>query len=66
MDYIEALKEVFGIKADKELLPLQPRDVPDIYADVNDLVAEFGYKPEMDVNPGVGNFVAWFKQYHSL
>ena len=66
MDYIEALEEALGIEADKELLPLQPGDVPDTYADVNDLVAEFGYKPEMDVKRGVANFVAWFKQYHSL
>jgi len=66
MDYIEALEEALGIEADKELLPLQPGDVPDTYADMNDLVEEFGYKPEMDVKRGVANFVAWFKQYHSL
>jgi UDP-glucuronate 4-epimerase len=66
MDYIEALEEALGIKADKELLPLQPGDVPDTYADMNDLVADFGYKPKMDVKHGVANFVAWYKQYHSL
>jgi len=38
MDYIEALEEALGVEADKELLPLQPRDVPDTYADVSDLV----------------------------
>ena len=66
MDYIEALEEALGIKADKELLPLQPGDVPDTFADMNDLVAEFGYKPKMEVKHGVANFVAWYKQYHSL
>jgi UDP-glucuronate 4-epimerase len=66
MDYIEALEEALGIVADKELLPLQPGDVPDTYADINDLVAEFNYKPEMNVKHGVANFVEWFKQYHSL
>ena len=66
MDYIEALEEALGIVADKELLPLQPGDVPDTYADINDLVAEFDYKPEMNVKRGVSNFVEWFKQYHSL
>jgi len=40
--------------------------VSDTYADMNDLVAEFGYKPEMNVKHGVANFVAWYKQYHSL
>ena len=45
MDYIEAIEEALGIKAEKELLPLQPGDVPDTFADVDDLVKEFGYKP---------------------
>jgi UDP-glucuronate 4-epimerase len=66
MHYIEALEEALGIKADKEMLPLQPGDVPETYADMNDLVSEFGYKPEMDVRHGVANFVKWYKHYYSL
>jgi len=54
------------IKAEKELLPLQPGDVPDTYADVDDLVKEFDYKPSMSVKQGVKNFVDWFKEYHNL
>ena len=54
------------IKADKEMLPLQPGDVPETYADMNDLVSEFGYKPEMDIRHGVANFVKWYKHYCSL
>jgi UDP-glucuronate 4-epimerase len=66
MDYIEALENSLGKKAEKELLPLQPGDVPDTYADVDDLVKEFGYKPSMSVTQGVKNFVDWFKEYYKL
>ena len=65
-DYIEAIEEALDIKAEKELLPLQPGDVPDTYADVDDLVKEFDYKPSMSVKQGVKNFVDWFKEYHNL
>jgi len=65
MDYIEAIERALGIDAKKELLPMQPGDVPDTYADVDDLVREFGYKPSMSVNEGVKNFVEWFKEYHN-
>ena len=64
MDYIEALEAVIGIKANKELLPLQPGDVPDTYADVDDFVEEFDYKPSMKVEIGVKNFVSWYKNYY--
>ena len=66
MDYIEALENSMGIKAEKELLPLQPGDVQDTYAAVDDLVEEFGYKPLMNVNQGVENFVRWYKEYNSV
>ena len=64
MDYIEALETSLGKVAEKELLPLQPGDVPDTYADVDDLVEEFDYKPSMSVKQGVENFAKWYKQYH--
>jgi UDP-glucuronate 4-epimerase len=66
LDYIGAIEEALGIKAVKELLPLQPGDVPDTYADVDDLVKEFNYKPSMSVNQGVSNFIEWYKKYHKL
>ena len=66
MDYIRALENSLGIKAEKELLPLQAGDVPDTYADIDDLVEEFGYKPLMNVNQGVENFVRWYKEYNSF
>ena len=66
MNYIGALENSLGIKAEKELLPLQLGDVPDTYADVDDLVEEFNYKPLMNIKQGVENFVKWYKEYNSL
>mgnify|MGYP003981729709 FL=1 len=64
MDFIEAIEEALGIKAMKELLPIQPGDVPDTYADVDDLVKEFGYKPSMPVKQGIENFTKWYREYY--
>jgi UDP-glucuronate 4-epimerase len=66
MDYIAALEQALGRKADMEMLPLQPGDVPDTYADVTDLVAQFGYKPATPVEQGVANFVAWYRDYFKV
>ena len=66
LDYIEAIEEALGVKAEKELLPLQLGDVPNTFADVEDLVKEFGYKPTISVKKGVANFVNWYKTYHSM
>lgn len=66
MDYIEALETALGRNAKKELLPLQPGDVPDTYADMKDLVDNFDYKPTTSVQQGVENFVKWFKDYNNL
>ena len=63
MDYIAALEKALGKQADMDMLPLQPGDVPDTYADVTDLVKEFDYKPAMPVAQGVANFVAWYRNH---
>jgi len=66
MDYIEALEASLGKKAEIELLPLQPGDVPDTFANIDDLVDQFGFKPSMSVQKGVENFVAWYKKYNNI
>jgi len=66
MHYIEVLEDCLGMKAEKNLLPLQPGDVPDTYADVQDLVRDVGYKPDMSVEQGVANFVAWYRDYYKV
>lgn len=63
MDYIAALKKALGRKADMDMLPLQPGDVPDTYANVDDLVEQFHYKPATPVEQGVANFVMWYRDY---
>lgn len=63
MDYIAALEQALGRKAEMEMLPLQPGDVPDTYADVADLVEQFDYQPATPVVQGVANFVAWYRDY---
>jgi UDP-glucuronate 4-epimerase len=66
MDYISALENALGRKAEMDLLPLQPGDVPDTYADVDDLIEQFHYKPTTPVNQGVENFVAWYRDYFKV
>lgn len=64
MDFIQALEEAIGKKAEKNFLPMQPGDVPDTYADVSDLMAEFDYKPNTPIKEGVNAFVAWYQAYY--
>jgi len=64
--YIEVLEDCLGRKAQKNLLPLQPGDVPDTYADVSELVEDVGYKPDTSVEAGVANFVTWYRDYFGI
>lgn len=66
MDYITALEKALGKEAQKNLLPMQPGDVPDTYANVDDLVADMDYKPATRVEDGVARFAAWFREYNKL
>lgn len=66
MDYIASLEKALGKKADMEMLPLQPGDVPDTYADVTNLVEQFHYQPSTPVDQGVANFVAWYRNYFNM
>ena len=66
LDYISAIEDALNIKADKEFLSLQPGDVPDTYANVDDLVKDFDYKPSMNIKQGVKNFVEWYKEYNAI
>lgn len=64
MTYIEAIEKHLGMKANINLLPLQPGDVPDTYADVEDLIQDVDYCPSMPLDTGVENFVRWYKDYY--
>src|SRR5437016_1317418 len=61
--YIEAIEHAVGKKAIKELLPLQPGDVPNTFADVSELGRQVGYKPTTPVDEGVARFVEWYRAY---
>lgn len=64
--YIAVLEDCLGKKAEQNLLPLQPGDVPDTYANVEALVEDTGYKPETTVEEGIANFVEWYREYYQV
>ena len=66
MRYIELIEDALGIKAELELLPLQPGDVPDTNAEVDALKTDVGYQPVTPVEVGVKNFVDWYKNYFEV
>jgi UDP-glucuronate 4-epimerase len=63
---VELLEKEFGRTAVKELLPMQPGDVPATYADVDDLMREVGFRPSTTIEDGIARFSAWFRDYHRL
>jgi len=64
--YIEVLEDCLGKKAEMEMRPLQPGDVPDTEADISELVESVAYRPSVDVETGVARFVEWYLDYYSL
>ncbi|MEB4593499.1 NAD-dependent epimerase [Candidatus Thiothrix sp. Deng01] len=66
MDYIGAIEQELGVKAEMNLLPLQPGDVPDTYADVEALVQDVGYRPATPVGEGVRRFIQWYREYYQV
>ena len=66
MKYIELLEQKLGRKAEKNLLPLQPGDVPDTWADVEALVADVDYRPTTPVEEGIERFVEWYAAYYGV
>ncbi|MGJ0490686.1 MULTISPECIES: NAD-dependent epimerase [Methylobacter] len=66
LTYIETLEKALGKTAEKQLLPLQPGDVPDTYADVEALVTDVGYKPDTTIEKGIGKFVDWYLAYNNV
>lgn len=64
MDFIAAIERACGRAAVKEMLPMQPGDVPATYADIDDLIAELDYTPTTCIEDGIDRFVHWFRRYH--
>lgn len=66
MDYIAVLEKCLGREAKKEFLPMQPGDVYETYADVQDLVNDFGFKPSTSIEEGLLKFAQWFLNYYGM
>jgi UDP-glucuronate 4-epimerase len=64
--YIQVLEDCLGRRAEKNFLPMQAGDVPATYADVDDLVRDFDYKPDTTLEHGVAEFVRWYKGYYRV
>ena len=62
-DFIGAIEQALGRTAERELLPMQPGDVAATYANIDDLVADVGYRPQTPVQVGIDNFVAWYMEH---
>ena len=66
MDYVQALEQALGSEANLDLLPMQPGDVLATEADVSRLVADFGYRPKVQVGEGITRFVEWYREYYGV
>ncbi len=66
MYLIETLEKCLGRTAEKNLLPMQPGDVPETYADVDVLMQDVGFKPQTPIEDGVAEFVKWYRWYHKV
>ena len=66
MDYIAVLEKCLGKEAKKEFLPMQPGDVYETYADVSELMKDFGFKPSTTIEEGLSRFAEWFLAYYDF
>jgi len=66
MRYIEVLEDCLGRRAEKNFLPLQPGDVPDTFADVEDLIRDVNYLPRTRVEEGIARFVDWYRDFYAV
>lgn len=66
LEYIHVLEEELGMKANMQLLPMQPGDVPSTMADVSELEAAVGFRPQTTVREGIRSFVRWYREYYKV
>ncbi|PZO49713.1 MAG: capsular biosynthesis protein CpsI [Phormidesmis priestleyi] len=66
MDFITTIEQAMGKKAEKNMLPMQPGDVPATYADVQDLMDDVGFKPSTPLSVGIQKFVEWYMDYYDV
>jgi UDP-glucuronate 4-epimerase len=66
LEVVRLLEDAIGKKAIRELLPMQPGDVPATYADVDDLMRDVDFKPATPIAEGIGRFIDWYRSYHRM
>ena len=66
LDFIETLEKAIGIEAKKNFMDMQAGDVVSTYADTNDLIEDFGYKPDTKLSDGIGEFVKWYREFYRI
>ena len=64
LEVVRVLEDVIGKKAKRELLPMQPGDVPATYADVDDLMRDVDFRPATPIAEGIARFIEWYRSYH--
>ncbi len=66
LEFIGVIENSLGRKARKEFRDLQPGDVPATYADIDDLIADVGFKPATPIATGIGKFIEWYREYYGV
>jgi len=66
LDFIEAIEQSLGVTAKKEMLPMQAGDVATTWANVDDLIRDYNYRPNTPIKKGIDNFVDWYKKYYKV
>ncbi len=66
LEVVRLLEQAIGKKAKRELMPMQPGDVPATYANVDDLMREVDFKPKTPIADGIARFIVWYRSYHRL
>lgn len=66
LDFIATIEQCLGIEAKKNFLPMQPGDVAETYADIEDLARDFGFRPGTPLREGIARFIDWYKEYYGV
>jgi UDP-glucuronate 4-epimerase len=66
MSVVTLLEKELGRVAQKEMLPMQPGDVPATFADIDDLIRDVGFRPSTSLDEGIHRFAAWYRRYHRI
>jgi UDP-glucuronate 4-epimerase len=66
MRVIELLEKALGRKAEIRFEPMQPGDVKESFADIDDIARDLGYAPTTSIDEGIPKFIAWYREYHGI